>query len=258
LQSTHEPNTPREARKTKLREKREKAESSAPKDDKIQIVTPKNFTELHQKFNLNNNESSDSETDAEDDTVVNRLAIAKKMLRKKDKHQIIDDSYNRWYKPDDEDAPMWFLKEEAENWTPPPVISNRDKHEVRTTRDPNIEVKQFKKVLEAKMRRKKRLGKKLDKIKKKAENLDENDGNLNNRVLNAGLRKIQSEWTKTKKSGKGTEKQYVVMRNGRGSTVGNASKKAVRRTKVKMVDARMKKDKRNDKLKSKNLKRKRK
>jgi len=153
---------------------------------------------------------------------------------------------------------MWFLKEEAEHWTPPPVISKRDQHEVRTTRDPNIEVKQFKKVLEAKMRRKKRLSKKLDKVKKKAENLDENDGNLNNRVLNAGLRKIQSEWTKTKKSGKGTEKQYVVMRNGRGSTVGNASKKAVRRTKVKMVDARMKKDKRNGKLKDKNLKRKRK
>jgi len=57
------------------------------------------------------------------------------------------------------------------------------------------------------MRRKKRLSKKLDKIKKKAENLDENDGNLNNRVLNAGLRKIQTEWSKTKASGKGHEKK---------------------------------------------------
>jgi len=92
LQSTHEPNTPREARKTKLREKREKAESNVPKDDKIQVVTPKDFSELHQKFNTHNNDSSDSETDAEEDTVVNRLAIAKKMLRKKDKHQIVDDS----------------------------------------------------------------------------------------------------------------------------------------------------------------------
>jgi len=48
------------------------------------------------------------------------------------------------------------------------------------------------------------------------------------------------------------------MRNGRSQTVGAASKKAVRRTKVKMVDARMKKDKRNQKFKEKNLKRKRK
>jgi len=94
LQSTHEPNTPREARKIKLREKREKAESAAPKDDKIQVVPSSDFSTLHEKFKLN--QEADSDTDADEDTVVNRLAIAKKMLRKKDKHQIVEDSYNRY------------------------------------------------------------------------------------------------------------------------------------------------------------------
>jgi len=43
---------------------------------------------------------------------VNRLAIAKKILRKKEKHRLIDESYNRWMTPEDEDAPLWFLKED--------------------------------------------------------------------------------------------------------------------------------------------------
>lgn len=64
----------------------------------------------------------------------------------------------------------------------------------------------MKKVLEAKMRRKKRLTKKLDKIKKKGSQLADNDGDSNNRVLNAGLRKIQTDWNKTKRDAKGTRK----------------------------------------------------
>lgn len=108
------------------------------------------------------------------------------------------------------------------------------------------------------MRRKKRLTKKLDKIKQKAQNLDANDGDTNNRVMNAGLRKIQSEWSKVKRSGKGAAKKYIVCSKGKSKEIGNSSKKAVRRIKTKMVDSRMKKDKRNEKFKNNNLKRKRK
>jgi len=64
--------------------------------------------------NLSNNEADidSDETDADEDTIVNRLAIAKKILRKKEKHRLIDESYNRWMTPEDEDAPLWFLKED--------------------------------------------------------------------------------------------------------------------------------------------------
>lgn len=82
----------REERKRKLKEKREKAEEAEklkPSDHKIKIVAKQDFTDLHNKFGMN---ESDSDTDADEDTIVNRLAIAKKMLRKKDKHQIIDES----------------------------------------------------------------------------------------------------------------------------------------------------------------------
>lgn len=98
------------------------------------------------------------------------------------------------------------MKEDRYNWCPHPVITRRDKHQVRLEIDPSIEEKSMKKVLEAKMRRKKRLTKKLDKIKKKGNQLSENDGDTNNRVMNAGLRKIQGEWNKTKADAKGTRK----------------------------------------------------
>lgn len=183
------------------------------------------------------------------------------MLNKKDKHQIIDDSYNRWaIDYDDEDAPLWFVEDEKKHWRPPPINTRKEVHEVRTQRDPSINEKSIKKVLEAKMRRKKRLEKKLTKIKQKSDNLHENDGDINARVLNNNLKKIQAEWNKTKKNAKGSEKKYVVVKKGKSARMGldKNSKKSLKRVKVKAVDARMKKDKRNSKIKEKNLKRKRK
>jgi len=86
-------------------------------------------------------------------------------------------------------------------------------------RDPSIEEKSIKKVLEAKMRRRKRLTKKLDKIKNKSSTLAENDGDVNNRVLNAGLKKIQMDWNKTKRDAKGTRKGYTVVTKGKSQAV---------------------------------------
>jgi len=156
--------------------------------------------------------------------------------------------------PEDEDAPLWFLKEDRYHWCPAPVISKREKHEVRVERDPSIEEKSIKKVLEAKMRRRKRLTKKLDKIKNKSSTLAENDGDVNNRVLNSGLKKIQMDWNKTKRDAKGTRKGYTVVTKGKSQAVSGYSKKGTSRTKTKFVDARMKKDKRNDKKREGNQK----
>lgn len=93
IQHTKDQNSGKLIRQRKLKEKREKADAVKPKDDKIQVVAQNDFSELHSKFQVNDDESDD--TDAEEDTVVQRLAIAKKILRKKDKHSFIDDSYNR-------------------------------------------------------------------------------------------------------------------------------------------------------------------
>merc|ERR1712166_1493422 len=73
--------------------------------------------------------------------------LAKKMLRKKDRDTIIEDSYNRFAFNDDKDKlPSWFQEDEARAYRP----------NVNLTKE------------EAKARKKKKLGRAMDKIKKKA------------------------------------------------------------------------------------------
>jgi AdoMet-dependent rRNA methyltransferase SPB1 len=51
------------------------------------------------------------------------LALAKKMMRKKTREQIIDNSFNRMNIPDeDEDLPKWFADDEKKhNFKIPPI-----------------------------------------------------------------------------------------------------------------------------------------
>jgi AdoMet-dependent rRNA methyltransferase SPB1 len=46
------------------------------------------------------------------DAMAEMRVLAHKMLRKKDRDEIIDESYNRYNRPVDEDAPEWFLEDE--------------------------------------------------------------------------------------------------------------------------------------------------
>ncbi|KAJ0009800.1 hypothetical protein Pint_34703 [Pistacia integerrima] len=55
--------------------------------------------------------SSDESEDEDVDTKAEILACAKKMLRKKQREQMLDDAYNK-YMFDDQDLPEWFLDEE--------------------------------------------------------------------------------------------------------------------------------------------------
>ena len=45
-------------------------------------------------------------------TLAETMALAKKMLRKKNRDEIIDNSYSRYAINDDEGLPDWFLKDE--------------------------------------------------------------------------------------------------------------------------------------------------
>ena len=109
--------------------------------------------------------SSDSENDGyNSDDKAEIRAIAKKMLRKKERLKILNSSYNRYAFEDDGKVPKWFLDEEAQHNKPQKPIT---KAEVLAEKEylKKITVRMPKKVLEAKARKRNRLNKRLQKIK---------------------------------------------------------------------------------------------
>ena len=117
----------------------------------------------------------DEMDDMDDDELAEILALSKKMLRKKKRRRIIDDSYNRYNYPEDpKDLPRWFYEDERK------AIGKRDEI---TREDVQAEKERLKilrkrlpkKVLEAKMRIRKRAFNSMKKANQKAEQIFEND-----------------------------------------------------------------------------------
>lgn len=176
------------------------------------------------------------------DDMAETRALAKLMLRKKNRQEILDSTYNRFATHEDKSSlPDWFVEDEARHFRP------NNMHLI--TRDMVADEKKFlkeynerpsKKVQEAKARKKKRLAKAMTKIKNKATIIAEQQ------EMSEGskMKSIQKLYKKEKAKHK-EEKKYVVSRNF--NNVGGH--KTPRGTKA--VDKRMKKDRRADKARAK-------
>eukprot|EP01017_Pseudomicrothorax_dubius_P028190 TRINITY_DN3334_c0_g1_i2.p1 TRINITY_DN3334_c0_g1~~TRINITY_DN3334_c0_g1_i2.p1 ORF type:complete len:816 (-),score=275.40 TRINITY_DN3334_c0_g1_i2:86-2533(-) len=172
------------------------------------------------------------------DSLAETLALAKKMLRKKDREEIIDATYDRRSMDMFEGAPAWFLEDEREhNFKILPIT--KEEYAAEKARLLAIEARPVKKVAEAKIRNKKRAMKKLKKAEEKAEKIMEEDG-----VSEAGkLKEVHKIYKKEIASLK-REKKYVVARKGTAKIQGKSGKPS---RFTKFVDRRMKKDKRAEK-----------
>ena len=102
------------------------------------------------------------------DDIAETRALAKKMLRKKFRTEIIDNSYGRYAREDNEDIlPPWFLQDEARHNVPNvPVTKEEIELEKQALRDWNA--RPSKKVTEAKNRKKAKLARAMSKVKAKA------------------------------------------------------------------------------------------
>jgi len=95
--------------------------------------------------------------------------LAKKMLRKKQRTEILDQSYNRYsFHEDPRELPSWFVEDEQKHYF---RHHKPTKEEVALEKE---EIKEYnarpsKKVEEAKARKKRRLMKAMQKIKTKAQ-----------------------------------------------------------------------------------------
>ncbi|XP_020217180.1 adoMet-dependent rRNA methyltransferase spb1 [Cajanus cajan] len=170
--------------------------------------------------------SSDSESEEEDiEAKAEILAYAKKMLRKKQREQILDDAYNK-YMFDDEGLPKWFLDEEKKHRQPIKPISKEEIAAMKA-QFKEIDARPAKKVAEAKARKKRVAMRKLEKVRKKA-NAISDQADISDRS-----KRKQIEQLYKKAVPKRPKKEYVVAKKGVQVKTGKG--------KV-LVDRRMKKD----------------
>ena len=195
-------------------------------------IANKEKKELEEKGDSSSDEGYDTDEKAE------IRAIAKKMLRKKKRLEILNSTYNRYAFEDDGRVPQWFVEEEKKHNVPTKPVTKAEilaeKAYLKKLND-----RMPKKVLEAKARKRNKLNKRLEKVKKKAEAI------YNQEEINEISKVKQIEKLYKKELARNKEKKkYIISRsfkNNRGKDGRN----------VRHVDRRLKKDKRAEKAKSK-------
>uniref|UniRef100_A0A8D2NHI3 pre-rRNA processing protein FTSJ3 n=1 Tax=Zosterops lateralis melanops TaxID=1220523 RepID=A0A8D2NHI3_ZOSLA len=167
---------------------------------------------------------------------------------KKARRDLIDDSFNRYsYNEEEGELPEWFTEEERQHRRRQLPV---DKQTVEAYRQrwKEINARPIKKVAEAKARKKRRMLKKLEQMKKKAEAVV-STVDISEREKVAQLRRIY------KKAGLAKEKRqvtYLVAKKGVGPRV---RRPPGVKGQFKVVDSRLKKDVRAQKRKEQNKKR---
>lgn len=170
-------------------------------------------------------DSSSDESEIDNNTKAEILAYAKKMLRKKQREQLLDDAYNK-YMFDDEGLPTWFVEEEKRHRQPTKPVTKEEVAAMKA-QFKEIDARPAKKVAEAKARKKRAAMKKLEKVRQKANSIsdqtdisDRSKSKMIDRLYKKAIpKKPQKEYVVAKKG--------VQVRGGKGKVI---------------VDRRMKKD----------------
>lgn len=103
------------------------------------------------------------------------LALGKKMLRKKDRMEFIDNAYNRYnYGDDHEDLPKWFVDDEIKHNKKNLPITKEDVAREKA-RFQMLNERPMKRVLEAKMRKKVKAQRKLASMREKASQIADSE-----------------------------------------------------------------------------------
>lgn len=194
--------------------------SKKPEEDDFEIVPAERM-----ETSDDSSSSSDESEEMDDDSKAEILAYAKKMLRKKQREQILDDAYNK-YMFDDEGLPKWFADEEKQHCQPMKPITREEVAAMRA-QFREIDARPAKKVAEAKARKKRATMRKLEKVRQKANTIaDQTD--ISERSKGKMIDRLYKKATPKK-----PKKEYVVAKKGVRMKVGKG--------KV-LVDRRMKKD----------------
>ena len=199
-------------------------------------------------------EQSDSESDSDSDSdsmgsmdtqeKVETMAMGKLMLRRKTKQAMIDDSYNR-YAFHDENLPAWFEEDEREFMRAGLPVTGRDINQAKE-RVLGVNVRNIKKVAEAKARKKRREHRRMTQAKAKANAVAEN-ADLTARAKVQEIEKLYAQ----ARSGNRSKKAFDKAGKGKTKMSRSAKEKAERAMAKKPLDRRQLADKRGQRSKEK-------
>ena len=175
-------------------------------------------------------------SDYDSDEIAEIRAIGKKMLRKKDRLDMIDSAYNRYAFAEDPDTlPSWFADEEEKFNKPIPMVTKEEiQAEKKFMKEYNARPSQ--KLAEFKERKKRKMVRAMAKVRQKA-NLIANSEEFNDISKMRQISKIYSTEKRKLKEKFNTKKENVIGRSFAASAPGKTSGR-----KYKMVDRRLKKD----------------
>lgn len=156
----------------------------------------------------------------------------------------MDHSYNRFMGYGDSDGlPKWFIEEEKQHCRASLPVT-KELVERYKAKMKEIDQRPTKKVAEAKIRKKRREIRKLEKVKRKAEPLVEN-ADLDDKERNKQIKDLYRKYGVIGQ--KKANVKYVVAKKHQRGTVGSSGAKGP----YKVVDKRLKKDKRATKQRNK-------
>jgi len=177
----------------------------------------------------------------DENSLAETLVLGQKMLRKKQRHEIIDASYNRYAFNDGDDIPAWFKEEESRHNKPQLPVTKREM-EMMKLQWQAVDARPIKKLAEAKARKKKKKDKAYQQLTQRANaaiNAEEGSS------LQAEKEKLLKQLI-SKNLGKGRKDRMSIVVSNKGGNKKSGDKKGAG-GKQKVVDKRMKKDTRSQK-----------
>lgn len=220
--------------------------------DKERAAAEKQKSETFEEVPM---EASDDEAlalSSDDDAIAERLALGRKMLGKKSRDVLLNDSYNRYAVDAAELAglPEWFVRDEGQHHAPILPVTKQEvdafKEQLRA-----VNARPIRKIAEAKARKQVKTQKRWEKIKAQAEVIANQEGGNGDDKLRQ-IEKLFKQKSLKKKEKR--DRVYVVtLKNGKTVTPKSSSG---RKGKIMKVDARMKKDKAGEKRAEKRTKKK--
>lgn len=225
--------------------KEEDMESGSENDSEsdFEIVSNKG-----DRMDVNDSDDSDDDTlskqynkaneqEKVDLATVEAMTLAHQVaLGQKNKHDLVDEGIHRYSFRDQDDLPAWFVDEEKKHSKITKPITKEASLAIKE-KQKELNARPIKKVLEAKGRKKMRALKRLEKIKKKSDVIND-DSAKSERDKADEIEKLM------KKMSKKQEKPKVQLVVARGGNRGISGRPKGVKGKYKMVDGTMKKEQR--------------